>query len=206
MITEILRTYCKSVHFVIRLIGQSVSYLMPVLALVVAYGVFARYVLDRPTIWGYDTSLFLFGYIAALGGALAQQKDAHINVDIVHGKVSVKTRRIFDVLTSILAMFFLFVMAKTCLAMFLEAFKLGYKTQSEWAPHTHHFWLMITVSAVIFLLQYSTELIANLFFLFTGRDLIGKQESDNELLDQPFKVSAQKQDNQGFNKESVNGN
>ncbi|MDN3683722.1 TRAP transporter small permease subunit [Vibrio sinaloensis] len=50
---------------------------MPILAATVAFEVFSRYVLGKPTIWAYDVSLFfLFGYIAALGGALAQQKQS----------------------------------------------------------------------------------------------------------------------------------
>ncbi len=207
MITQIIRAYCRVVHAVIRWIGLSVSYLMPVLALVVAYGVFARYVLDQPTIWGYDTSLFLFGYIAALGGALAQQKDAHINVDIVHGKVSAKTRRLFDIVTVLLAMFFLAVMAKTCFGMFVDAYHNGYKTQSEWAPHTHHFWLMMTISALIFVAQYSTELFANVFYLLTGNELLAKQKDEQALMDQPFKVTGQPEEATPlFDKESPNGN
>lgn len=207
MITEIVHAYCRAVRWAIRVIGHSVSYLMPILALVVAYEVFARYILDRPTLWAYDTSLFLFGYIAALGGALAQQKSAHINVDIVHGKVSLKMRRLFDVVTSLLAMFFLTVMAKTCFGMFVEALELGYKTQSEWAPHTHHFWLMVTVSAVIFIAQYSTELLANLYYLVTGTDLVFRDHDEGALNDQPFKVDLQQQHNSSlFDKESTNGN
>ena len=71
MITMLFRGYCLGVEFIVRLIGRSVSFLVPLLSLVVAYEVFARYILNSPTIWAYDLSLFLFAYIAALGGAFA---------------------------------------------------------------------------------------------------------------------------------------
>ncbi len=58
MIEKMLIGYCRVVQSLIRGIGRSVAYLLPILASVVAYEVFARYALDRPTIWGYDTSLF----------------------------------------------------------------------------------------------------------------------------------------------------
>ncbi|WNJ96227.1 TRAP transporter small permease [Vibrio ruber] len=215
MVEPILRGYCQLVRYVVGLIGRSVSYLLPVLASIVAYEVFARYVIDKPTIWGYDTSLFLFGYIAALGGAYAQQREAHINVDIVHGKVSEKTRRIFDLITAVLAIGFLVVMIKTCYGMFLESLEYNYKTQSEWAPPMHHFWLMITVSASIFVAQYSTELISNLFFLVTGRELSGTVHSHVSLDDQPFHVSLDDEpfrdehhqaEQSVFDKENSNGN
>ena len=206
MIEPILRGYCQFIRYVIGHIGRSVSYLLPVLAGVVAYEVFARYILDRPTIWGYDTSLFLFGYIAALGGAYAQQKEAHINVDIVHGKVSEKVRRLFDVVTGLLAIGFLAVMAKTCFDMFLESVEFHYKTQSEWAPPMHHFWLMITVSASIFLAQYSTELICNLFFLISGKELISEHEETADLNEQPFRVDNHQLEQPELVEESPNGN
>jgi hypothetical protein len=53
----------------------------------------------------------------------------------------------------------------------------------------YHFWLMITVSASIFVAQYSTELISNLFFLITGRELSGTVHPHVSLDDQPFHVS-----------------
>ena len=205
MLEAILLRYCQFTKYIVSLIGRSVSYLLPVLAAIVFYEVFARYVLNKPTIWGYDTSLFLFGYIAALGGAYAQQREAHINVDIVHAKVSEKTRRVFDVLTGILAIGFLAVMAKTCGSMFFEALEFNYKTQSEWAPAMHHFWLMITVSAIIFIAEYSTELIANLFFLIKGRELNGDVHKHVHLSEQPFKVDND-QLNSVFDKENTNGN
>lgn len=204
MIEAILLMYCQTVSYLVSLIGRSISYLLPVLAVIVFYEVFARYILDAPTLWAYDTSLFLFGYISALGGAYAQQREGHINVDIIHAKVSEKTRRIFDVLTSLLAIGFLLVLAKTCAGMLLESFDFHYKTQSEWAPPMHHFWLMMTVSSVIFIAQYSTELIANLFFLLKGRELNGEIHKHILLSELPFKVDNE-QLNSAFDKESKNG-
>jgi TRAP-type mannitol/chloroaromatic compound transport system permease small subunit len=198
----VLKGYCHGVRYIVGLIGRSVSYLLPILAAIVFFEVFARYVLDKPTIWGYDTSLFLFGYISALGGAYAQQREAHINVDIVYAKVSERTRRIFDVFTAVIAIGFLAVMTYTCLGMFFEAFEFNYKTQSEWAPPMHHFWLMISVSSIIFIAQYSTEIIANLFFLFTGREIDGEVHPHIELSEQPFKVDNDQLEQQ----ESTNGN
>ena len=194
MIERILKGYCRSVHFGVRGIGRSVSYLLPLLAAIVAYEVFARYILDQPTIWAYDTSLFLFGYISALGGAYAQQKGAHINVDIIYAKVSEKVRRSFDLLTATLAIGFLAVMAKVCSGMFFESLELNYRTQSEWAPSVHHFWLMITVSAVIFIAQYSVDIISNLYYLLTSRELLEPENADFSvsLEEQPFKVDSTK--------------
>lgn len=145
---------------------------MPILAGIVAYEVFARYVLGSPTLWVYDTSLFLFGYISALGGAYAQQKKSHINVDILYLKVPRLVRTIFNLITIMLATGFLILLAKMSFEKFTESLQFNYRTKSEWSPQVYHFWLMITVSAVIFIAQYSVELLENLFYLCTRRKLL----------------------------------
>ncbi|MCW8332430.1 TRAP transporter small permease subunit [Vibrio paucivorans] len=172
MLEKLLVQYCKSVRFVVWAIGRSVSFLMPVMAFIVAYEVFARYFLDAPTIWAYDTSLFLFGYISALGGAYAQQKKSHINVDILYLHVSITVRRIFSIVTILLAVAFLVVMTKVSFEKFLETVEYGYKLQSEWAPNVHHFWFMICVAGVLFIAEYTAQLICHVFWLLTKRDLM----------------------------------
>lgn len=168
----LLVSYCRGIRYVVWAIGRSVSFLIPLLAGIVAYEVLARYFLDSPTIWAYDTSLFLFGYISALGGAYAQQKKSHINVDVLYLHVPLVVKRIFSLITIILAVGFLVVMTKVCFEKFLETVEYGFKRQSEWAPSVHHFWLMISVSGVIFIAEYSVQFINHCFALITGRELL----------------------------------
>ncbi len=99
MLKKILQIFCITIDKIIMFFGKIASYLMPILAFIIAYEVFSRYVFDAPTIWAYDVSLFLFSYIAALGGAYAQQKKAHINVDILYLSVSSKTKNIFNIIS-----------------------------------------------------------------------------------------------------------
>lgn len=172
MIEQLLRSYCFFIRHCVRIIGRTVPILMPILAGLVAFEVFARYVLGAPTIWVYDTSLFLFGYISALGGAYAQQKKSHINVDILYLKVPKIVRAIFNLITIILAVGFLILLAKMSFEKFTESLQFHYRTKSEWSPQVYHFWLMMTVSAVIFIAQYSVEFLENLFYLCTGKKLL----------------------------------
>jgi len=176
MIVPVLKGYCHLVRYLVRVIGHTVPFLLPLLAGIVAFEVFARYVLNSPTIWVYDTSLFLFGYISALGGAYAQQRKSHINVDIIYLKVPKYVRSIFNLITIILAVGFLILLAKLSFEKFTESLQFNYRTKSEWAPEVYHFWLMMTVAAVIFIAEYSAEFIENLFYLFTRKALFSEQE------------------------------
>ncbi|MGB0733215.1 MAG: TRAP transporter small permease subunit [Pontibacterium sp.] len=177
MFVSMLKNICLSVDRLVKLAGQAAALLMPVLAFVVAFEVFSRYILNSPTVWAFDLSLFLFGYIAALGGAYAQQKRAHINVDILYVRVPHKTRSVFNLVSYGLGLFFLFLVFQMSLGKYEEAIEFDYRRQSEWAPPMFHFWLMICVAAGLFIVQLLRDLLIEVYFLFSGKRLI---EAEND--------------------------
>ncbi|WP_331773900.1 TRAP transporter small permease subunit [Sulfurospirillum sp. 1612] len=175
MLKRTLQLFCITVDQVVMWFGKGASILVPILAFVVFYGTVARYLFDAPPIWTFDTALFLFGYAAALGGAYAQQKRAHINVDIFYLRVSPKVKAIFDVISYTLAIFFLVVVFYLSVTKFNEAIKFNYHRQSEWAPPMWHFWLMFCIASALFTIQLLRDMIVELYFLFTGSSLLEKE-------------------------------
>ncbi len=179
MVISIFRGICVGVDAVVKACGKLAALLMPVLAFIVAFEVFSRYILNSPTIWAFDLSLFLFGYIAALGGAYAQQKKAHINVDILYLRVSHKTRSVFNLISYSLGIFFLVLIVMMCFGKYEEAVEFDYRRQSEWAPPMYHFWVMMCVAASLFIAQLSRDLLVELYFLFTSKTLIEERADGN---------------------------
>ncbi|MCV6588657.1 MAG: TRAP transporter small permease [Marinobacterium sp.] len=177
MIVSALRQCCHAVDLLVETSGKLAALLMPVLASVVVFEVFSRYMLDSPTIWAFDLSLFLFGYIAALGGAYAQQQRAHINVDILYLQVSHRTRCVFNLISFSLGIFFLLVIFKMCFEKYEEAIEFDFRRQGEWAPPMFHFWVMLCIAAALFILQLVRDFLAEAWFLGTGTALI--EEIDN---------------------------
>lgn len=176
MFIKSLRGLCHGIDVVVMLSGKAAAYLMPLLAAIVAFEVFSRYLLGAPTIWAYDLSLFLFGYIAALGGAYAQQQRAHINVDILYLNVSHKTKCVFNLISFSLGIFFLLVMIDQGIEKYLEAIEFDYRRQSEWAPPMYHFWIMLVIACGLFLAQLGRDMLADLYYLVTGTALIDQKE------------------------------
>lgn len=172
MFKKTLIKFCCTIDWVVRQAGLLASFIMPVLAFVVAYEVFSRYVLGSPTIWAFDLSLFMFGYLAALGGAYAQQQRAHINVDILYLKVSHKTRCIFNLISFSLAIFFLVLIVMMSWGKYEEAIEFDYRRQSEWAPPMFHFWIMMMIASGLFIAQLARDMLAELYFLLTSTVLI----------------------------------
>jgi TRAP-type C4-dicarboxylate transport system permease small subunit len=178
MIKKNLKLFCSIIDKIVMWTGKAASYMMPILAFIVVYEVVARYVFDAPTIWAYDLSLFLFGYIAALGGAYAQQKKAHINVDILYLTVSPKVRNIFNLISYSLGIFFLIVIFYVSIGKFNEAIQFDYRRQSEWAPAMWHFWVMLCIASSLFIAQLVRDMITEIYHLFTGEELFDKESED----------------------------
>lgn len=177
MFVAILRSFCLSIDFVVKLAGYAASGLMPVLAFIVSFEVFSRYFLNRPTIWAFDLSLFLFGYIAILGGAYAQQKRAHITVDILYKNVSPKVKRVFDLISYAAAIFFLVLIIYVCFDKLQDALKFGTRRQSEWAPPMAHFWIMTIFASCLFSLQLGRDMVENVYYLATGKRLVARDDA-----------------------------
>ncbi|MBU0925808.1 TRAP transporter small permease [bacterium] len=178
MFTKNLRLFCVIIDKIIASLGIGASYMMPILAFIVVYEVIARYVFDAPTIWAYDLSLFLFGYIAALGGAYAQQKRAHINVDILYLTVSPKVKNIFNLISYSLGIFFLIIIFYVSIGKFEEAIEFDFRRQSEWAPAMWHFWVMLCIASTLFIVQLVRDMIAEAYHLTTGEELFEKEITD----------------------------
>ena len=178
MFKTLIKGYCLYTNKLVYGVGYLASFLMPLLAASVVFEVFSRYVLGSPTIWAYDVSLFLFGYIAALGGALAQQKRSHINVDVFYLSVSARMKTLFNLISYTLSLFFLCVVTMMAFGKFEEALEFGYRRQSEWAPSMAHFWLMIMVASTLFILQYISDAVQDIYFLFTETSLLDPFEQD----------------------------
>ncbi|MBU3015641.1 TRAP transporter small permease [Poseidonibacter lekithochrous] len=178
MFKKNLKLFCTINDKIIMFLGKAASYMMPVLAFIVVYEVAARYIFDAPTIWAYDLSLFLFGYISALGGAYAQQKRAHINVDILYLTVSPKVKNIFNIISFSLGIFFLMVIFYVSIGKFEEAIEFDFRRQSEWAPAMWHFWVMLCIASGLFIMQLTRDIVTELYHLITGDELFEKELAD----------------------------
>jgi len=178
MLTIFLQKICKAIDKVVMITGKTAALMMPFLAFIVAFEVFSRYILDSPTIWAFDLSLFLFGYIAALGGAYAQQKRAHINVDILYNRMTPKTRSVFNLVTYSLGIFFLLIIISMSLGKYEEAIEFDYRRQSEWAPPMFHFWIMMIIACSLFIAQLGRDMIQEIYFIITNQMILPQEHSD----------------------------
>lgn len=89
------------IHFIDRLsekAGSFAAWLVVPLMLIVVYEVIVRHVFNSPTIWTYDMLWMLYSMNFLLGGAFTLLKKGHIRIDIIHEKLSPRSKLIFDLI------------------------------------------------------------------------------------------------------------
>ena len=71
--------------------------------LILIQEVFLRYVLNAPTIWAHETTIFLSGAAFIYGGLYCTARDRHIRVVLIYDLLGPRLRRAFDVVISIVS-------------------------------------------------------------------------------------------------------
>lgn len=151
--------------------GYLVSALVPLMILSLVYEVVSRYFFNAPTLWAQDISIFLFGYIGLLGGAMVMKERAHINVDLFYARMSARARAGCDVATGLISMFFLVLVVVYCWDAGMDAIRHGLRRPTDWAPPVGHFFLAVAVGGFLLLVQTFAHWLRSLHLLLTGRGL-----------------------------------
>jgi TRAP-type C4-dicarboxylate transport system permease small subunit len=120
-----IRALSKSIFALNRGIGYSVGFITCGLAFMVGYDVFMRYVFNAPTIWVTEIATYTMGYITFVGASYGLQTGSHVQVDILTTRVSVKVRRIFSVIASLINLVVMAVLGWESFFFWWSAVKSG---------------------------------------------------------------------------------
>lgn len=101
---------------------------------IITYEVFARYIFRWPTVWEIEAAIFLVIFTTFIGSAFALKHEAHIKMDMFTEKLRPRFRKRLSVFTSFLSLGFCAIATIKGVQMWWEAFRLGWKSDSLWAP------------------------------------------------------------------------
>lgn len=154
-----------------KAVGSFLSLSMVALTLIILLEVFLRYVLRKPTVWGYDVSLWLYGMPAVLGGGYVLAEKGHVNMDMIYSKVPKRGRAILDVITSVLFFAFVGVLTWQGLKFGKSAFVNNEMSITTFQIRIWPLKAMIPVAAILLILQGLAKFIQDLYLAITGREL-----------------------------------
>jgi TRAP-type C4-dicarboxylate transport system permease small subunit len=127
---------------------------------VITYEVLARYLFRWPTVWEIEAAIFLVIFTTFVGSASALKHDAHIRMDMFTERLKPAVRRRVSLATSILALLFCAVACVKGSQMWWEAFRLGWKSDSLWAPPLAIPYAFLPAGFLLLCLQYVVKIIA----------------------------------------------
>ena len=89
-------------------IGRATMIMILAMTCVMLYEVFMRYVLERPTKWANELTLWIAGFVFLCSGLYAMQQRCHIRISILYDVVPRWLRKVFDTLSTLLIVVFAF--------------------------------------------------------------------------------------------------
>jgi TRAP-type mannitol/chloroaromatic compound transport system permease small subunit len=142
-------------------IGQTFSWLIVALTLMISWEVFSRYALDRPHAWAFDVMIIMYGTLFMMAGAYTLSKAGHVRGDVLYGFFEPRTQATID-----LALYIVFfvpgVIALTYAGYFFAAESWAMKEHSSITaegPPIYPFKTMLPLAGAFLLLQGIVEII-----------------------------------------------
>jgi TRAP-type mannitol/chloroaromatic compound transport system permease small subunit len=107
-------------------VGQTFSWLIVALTLMITWEVFSRYALDHPHSWAFDVMIMMYGTLFMMAGAYTLAKAGHVRGDVLYGFFAPRTQATID-----LTLFILFFIP----GVFALTYAGYYFAVESWAMH-----------------------------------------------------------------------
>jgi C4-dicarboxylate transporter DctM subunit len=151
-------------------------------AFITTYEVFFRYVLNSPTHWTLDLSIYLLIWFSYASLASLQKHRRHIRVDLLITHFSPRTREIWEITTTIVFLFFILWMAYYVTEYAVASFK---NREYGWAMWRVLLWPVkaaMPFGTILLGLYIIKDLVARFQVLAT----LPAQEGKKRFFDQPI--------------------
>jgi TRAP-type mannitol/chloroaromatic compound transport system permease small subunit len=149
--------------------GKIVSFLIYVGIGMLVYEVVLRYLFNAPTIWAHSMTQRLFAVYYVLLGAYTLRQGAHVRIDAIYNKFSVRTRAILDMVTSVLFFLFCGLLLWKGIDFAMTSIEQREKDNSVFNAPIYHVKIMLPVGALLIILQGLANFIRNFATAVTGR-------------------------------------
>lgn len=161
------------VHFIDAInerMGKTVSYLLIPLAGVVIAEVVLRYFFNSPTIWSFELARHIFGGFIVLSGGYVLLRQAHVKIDLLYGRLSLRGRAIVDLCTAFFFFLFCGTLLWTSAGFAWTSMLLKETSESMFRIVLWPVKSAIFLGALLIVLQGIAQFIRNLHIAIAGKD------------------------------------
>jgi TRAP-type C4-dicarboxylate transport system permease small subunit len=139
---------------------------MAVLTVDVLWQVFTRFILKNPSTWTEELAIFLLIWVSLLGAAVALGRGAHLGIDYLVNKLSIKKKLCTEVFVFLcIALFSLCVMIIGGIDLVISTLKLG-QVSPALGVEIGYVYLAIPISGFFLVLYSVIGLVERLVELF----------------------------------------
>jgi TRAP-type C4-dicarboxylate transport system permease small subunit len=139
---------------------------MAVLTVDVLWQVFTRFILKNPSTWTEELAIFLLIWVSLLGAAVALGRGAHLGIDYLVNKLSIKKKLCTEVFAFLcIALFSLCVMVIGGIDLVISTLKLG-QVSPALGVEIGYVYLAIPISGFFLVLYSVIGLVERLVELF----------------------------------------
>jgi TRAP-type mannitol/chloroaromatic compound transport system permease small subunit len=146
-------------------IGKAVSVFSLFTAGAILYEIFMRFVFARPTVWASESTAFACSMMYMLAGALVMREDGHMRIDMVHSKLTPRTRAIVDCLTYPFFVLYMVALLWAGTVYTFDSIAVGQTTSSAWDPPIYPSKMIMLLGMLLLLIQGTAQLIRNLMIV-----------------------------------------
>ncbi|MFC2008685.1 TRAP transporter small permease subunit [Chloroflexota bacterium] len=154
-----VRTVLGAVDRLNSAVGRAAVLLMLPMMGVLAYEVVARFVFNRPTVWGIEMTSIVFGVMVALLGGYALLHGQHVRVDILFARLSDRGKAIVDTATSAVAFIFVGTLLWYTTAAAISSVASREVAETVFAPPLYPLRIVMASGVLLLFLQMVAKLI-----------------------------------------------
>ena len=151
--------------------GEVSSLLILPLLFVVIYEVFMRYIVNRPTQWGFEVTTFLYGVHYMLGLAYTERYNGHVQVDIFIARLPPRLHALMQIIA------YLVLFLPVMLGLTIWSYKFAWvswlgreKSWTSWAPPLYPIKFLMFLCFLFLLLQGVSVVIKKCYTLLGKPD------------------------------------
>lgn len=167
-----LRTIVRAIDAMNEWIGRGISYFVLLATAIIFFEVIARYLMNRPTLWGMLSATWIWGALSVLSGAYVLLHKAHVSMDILYVFLSPRKKAILDICSSVLFFLVIVVMVWSGWKFGFRSIMTGERWGDVWDPPIYPVKITIFVAAVLLGIQGVAKLIRDFVMAVTGRSLV----------------------------------
>ena len=151
--------------FLDKITLTTTSILLVLIAVIVNWGVFCRYVLFAPLPWSEQIPKYAMIYMGVLGASVGISRNRHIGFDILVTRLPSMIRKLIIIAGRILVLFFLVVMTIYGVSL---ALAVGFSSNAPMLPvPMFYLFLAVPIGGVFMILQATIRLVLDVISVIT---------------------------------------